>query len=74
MEATSIQTDESTRTVGVLLIVLLVVSIGYSVVIMGSFLLWLLPWVAALGIALASFLVYLFYRLVVAVETIADEL
>ena len=74
MEATSIQTDESTRTVGVLLIVLLVVSIGYSVVTMGSFLLWLLPWVAALGIALASFLVYLFYRLVVAVETIADEL
>ena len=74
MEATSIRTDETTRTVGILLIVLLVVSFGYSVVIMGSFLLWLLPWAAALGLALASFLIYLFYRLVVAVETIADEL
>lgn len=56
------------------LIVLLVLTAGYSVVVMGSFLLWLVPWVVLFVIASLVFLVYLFYRLVVAVETIADEM
>ena len=60
--------------IGGVLIVLLVLTAGYSVVVMGSFLLWMVPWVVLFVIASLVFLVYLFYRLVVAVETIADEL
>ena len=60
--------------IGGVLIVLLVLTAGYSVVVMGSFLLWMVPWVVLFVIASLVFLVYLFYRLVVAVETIADEM
>lgn len=68
MSTVSIPEQLPTGAIAVVL-ALLLLSFGYSVVVMGSPFLWLLPWLAVLSL----FVVYLLYRLVVAVETIADE-
>lgn len=63
-------------TIGVALIIL--ISLPYTILIQGTLtgglFQWASIWSGVLGIALSLFLVYLFYRLVVAVEKIADKL
>jgi protein-S-isoprenylcysteine O-methyltransferase Ste14 len=49
-----------------------VVTLGYSVLVTGTLLLWVAMWVGLGSVVLALFVVYLLYRLVLAVERIAD--
>ncbi len=56
-----------------LVITLALVSLLYALVVSQSLLLWLVAWGSLAAIAATVFLVYLFYRLVVAVEEIADS-
>jgi len=57
-----------------LVIALALVSLLYAVFVTGELLLWLVAWGSVISTAVAVVLVYLFYRLVVAVEEIADSL
>lgn len=57
----------------VAVVVLVLASLGYGLII-GTILAPLLAWGIVAMVALATFVVYLFYRLVVAVELIADRL
>ena len=52
---------------------LVLVSFLYSLLVSGTLLLWALAWVGLLGMAIAVVSVWLFYRLVVAVERIAEQ-
>jgi hypothetical protein len=52
---------------------LLILSLVYSILVSGTIVLWLAAWGGLLSIGLALFVIYLFYRLVLAVERIADE-
>lgn len=58
--------------------VLLLVTLPYSVLVQGTLtggvIQWGSIWAGMLGIALTLFVIYLFYRLVVAVEKIANKL
>lgn len=53
---------------------LLILTLGYSLVVTQTVVLWFVAWVGVLGAALVLFVVHLFYRLVVAHERIADSL
>jgi protein-S-isoprenylcysteine O-methyltransferase Ste14 len=53
---------------------LLAVSLLYSVLVTANITLWLAVWGGLLSIGIGLFVVYLFYRLVLAVERIADNL
>ncbi len=48
-------------------------SLAYGIVVMQSALTPIIVWLGILGAGLSAFVVYLLYRLVLAVETIADE-
>ncbi|MBX0298272.1 hypothetical protein [Haloarcula nitratireducens] len=52
---------------------LLLVSLLYSVLVTANIILWLAVWGGLLSIGIGLFVVYLFYRLVLAVERIADN-
>jgi len=52
---------------------LLVISLLYSVLIRANIILWFQMWGRLLGIGTGLFVVYLFYRLVLAVEQIANN-
>lgn len=52
---------------------LLLVSLLYSVLVTTNVALWLAAWGGLFGVGIAVFVVALFYRLVVAVERIADS-
>ena len=52
---------------------LLVVSLLYAVLVTGDIVLWLIVWGGLSSIGVGLFVVYLFYRLVLAVEQIADN-
>ncbi|MFB1065347.1 hypothetical protein [Natrinema sp. H-ect4] len=52
---------------------LLLVSLLYSVLVTANITLWLAVWGGLLSIGIGLFVVYLFYRLVLAVERIADN-
>ncbi len=49
------------------------VSFAYGIIIMGSLTGPLALWTAGFGVVLSLIVVYLFYRLVLAVETIAEK-
>jgi len=66
--------DELPRWLVPAVAVLMVVSLAYSVLITATLLVWFALWSAMFGVALTVFLLYLFYRLVVAVEEIAESL
>ena len=55
------------------IVVLLIVSLLYSILITATIDLWLAVWGRLLSIGLVVFVVYLLYRLVLAVERIADS-
>lgn len=74
MSSTSIETLRLNPGILTLIGILLGISILYSIVVMGSLLFWLIPWVGALFVGLTLFVVYLLYRLVVAIETIAAKM
>lgn len=73
MSTASIAEGVPVRQAAVLLVVLLLVSLGYSIVVMQSFAIWVTAWGTVVSVGLGLFVVYLFYRLVLAVETIAYE-
>jgi hypothetical protein len=52
---------------------LLLVTLLYSVLVTGTVLLWFAAWSGVFGVGAVSFVIYLLYRLVVAVERIADD-
>jgi hypothetical protein len=52
---------------------LLILSLLYSILVTGNIVIWLAMWGGLLSIGLVLFVIYLFYRLVLAVERIADE-
>lgn len=52
---------------------LLVFSLLYSVLVTADIILWLAVWGGLLSVGTGVFVVYLFYRLVLAVERIADN-
>jgi hypothetical protein len=52
---------------------LLIISLLYSVLVTQNIVLWFVMWGGLLSIGLTLFVVYLFYRLVLAVERIADR-
>ena len=52
---------------------LLLVSLLYSVLVTANIILWLAVWGGLLSIGIGLFVVYLFYRLVLAIERIADN-
>lgn len=54
-------------------VALFVGSLAYGIVVMQSVLTPIIVWLGILGAGLSAFVVYLLYRLVLAVETIADE-
>ncbi|WP_435345978.1 hypothetical protein [Haloarchaeobius sp. HRN-SO-5] len=54
-------------------VVLFAASLVYGVIVRGSVLELMIWWIQILEFAAALFVIYLFYRLVVAVETIANE-
>jgi hypothetical protein len=51
---------------------LLLVTLLYSVLVFGNVVVWLALWGGLFGIGAALFVIYLLYRLVLAVERIAD--
>jgi hypothetical protein len=55
-------------------LVLFVASFAYSAVVRGSLIEWYVVWGGAFSVALVTFTLYLFYRLVVALELIAERL
>jgi len=55
-------------------IFLLVISLVYAVLVIQNIALWVFFWGSLVGIVGTVLLVYLFYRLVVAVEKIADSM
>lgn len=57
-----------------LITVFVLLSFAYGVLIQGSFLAPVVLWLWVGGVALSLFVVYLFYRFVVAVETIAEKM
>jgi protein-S-isoprenylcysteine O-methyltransferase Ste14 len=52
---------------------LLIISLLYSVLVTQNIVLWLVMWGGVLSVGLTLFVVYLFYRLVLAVERIAER-
>jgi protein-S-isoprenylcysteine O-methyltransferase Ste14 len=52
---------------------LLIVSLLYSILVTQNVVLWLAAWGGVLSVGLTLFVVYLFYRLVLAVERITDR-
>lgn len=52
---------------------LLIISLLYSVLVTQNIVLWLVVWGGLLSVVLTLFVVYLFYRLVLAVERIAER-
>jgi len=56
-----------------LVIALALVTLLYSLLVTGQLLLWVALWGSLVATAVTVLLVYLFYRLVVAVERIADS-
>ncbi|WP_246984250.1 hypothetical protein [Halorientalis marina] len=52
---------------------LMLATFAYSVLITANILVWFALWSTVLGLALTVFVVYLLYRLVVAVEEIAEK-
>jgi hypothetical protein len=56
-----------------LVVGLLIVTFLYSVFVTGTVVLWLAAWSGLLGVGTVLYVVYLLYRLVVAVERIADD-
>jgi hypothetical protein len=56
-----------------LVIALALVSLLYSLFVTGQLLLWVALWGSLVATAVTVLLVYLFYRLVVAVEEIAEK-
>lgn len=52
---------------------LLVLSFLYSILVTADFVLWAAVWGGLLSIGVSIFLLYLFYRLVIAVEQIANS-
>jgi uncharacterized membrane protein len=59
---------------GVLVIFLLVISLVYAVLVTQNIALWVFFWGSLVGIVGMVLLVYLFHRLVVAVEKIAESM
>ncbi len=57
-----------------LLVVLVAVSFLYGIIVMQSLAAPLMFWIGVASVGLSLFVVYLFYRFVVAVEKIADKL
>lgn len=55
------------------LVSLLVLSFLYSMLVTADFVLWAAVWGGLLSIGVSIFLLYLFYRLVIAVEQIANS-
>jgi hypothetical protein len=51
---------------------LLILSLLYSILVTGNIVIWLAVWGGLLSVGLTLFVIYLFYRLVVAVERIAE--
>lgn len=51
---------------------LLILSFLYSILVTGNIVIWLAVWGGLLSIGLTLFVIYLFYRLVLAVERIAE--
>ena len=51
---------------------LLLVTLLYSVLVFGNVVVWLALWGGLFGLGTALFVIYLLYRLVLAVERIAD--
>ncbi|XVH31890.1 hypothetical protein ACNS7O_01545 [Haloferacaceae archaeon DSL9] len=56
------------------LLAVLLVSFAYAVFVLGQVLVWVWAVLAATSVGVSLFAVYLFYRLVLAIERIADEL
>jgi hypothetical protein len=52
---------------------LLILSLLYTVLVTANFVLWLAVWGGVFSIGVGAYLIYLFYRLVMAVERIADS-
>lgn len=69
-----IQNTEIPTWVAGLLIVLVGLSFAFGIVVMGSLTAPLTFWIGAFSVGVTLFLVYLFYRFVLAVEKIANKL
>lgn len=52
---------------------LLVLSLLYTVLVTADFVLWLAVWGGVFSIGVGAYLIYLFYRLMIVVERIADS-
>lgn len=61
------------RKVGAVLVVLLALTFAYSLLVLQQILLWAVLWLSVLAVGVSLFVVYLLYRLVAAVETLAEE-
>ena len=59
--------------IGVVLIIF-VISLAFGVLVYGHIFATIMMWIGLIGIALSLFVVYLLYRFVIAVETIADNI
>lgn len=52
---------------------LMIITLLYSILVTGNIVLWLAAWGGLFSLGVSVLLVYLFYRLVVAVERIAER-
>lgn len=68
------QTFEVPRWVAAVLLILVGASFLYGIVVMQSLAAPIILWLALLSAGVSLFVVYLFYRFVIAVETIAAKL
>ena len=68
------QEYEVPRWVAVVLLSLIGASVFYGIVVMQSLVAPIILWLTILSVGLSLFVVYLLYRFVVAVETIAEKL
>ena len=73
MDRTPLQ-YELPRWAAAIVVLFILGTLGYGIVVRGSLVEPVLWWLGALRIAVGLFVVYLFYRFVVAVEAIAEKL